>query len=72
MAAILFVCLHNAGRSQMSQAVFERASTGRHSASMVAVLAGVTPGLRSKRLMERCTRQGGYGNDAWWANRPLV
>lgn len=25
MATVLFVCLHNAGRSQMSQALFERA-----------------------------------------------
>ena len=25
MANVLFVCLHNAGRSQMSQALFERA-----------------------------------------------
>ena len=26
MATVLFVCLHNAGRSQMSQALFERAA----------------------------------------------
>ena len=26
MARVLFVCLHNAGRSQMSQALFERAA----------------------------------------------
>ena len=32
MAHVLFVCLHNAGRSQMSQALFERDSSGRHSA----------------------------------------
>ena len=32
MATVLFVCLHNAGRSQMSQALFERAADGRHSA----------------------------------------
>jgi arsenate reductase (thioredoxin) len=30
MARVLFVCLHNAGRSQMSQALFERAVGGRH------------------------------------------
>jgi arsenate reductase len=30
MATALFVCLHNAGRSQMSQALFERAAAGRH------------------------------------------
>jgi arsenate reductase len=32
MAHVLFVCLHNAGRSQMSRALFERAAEGRHSA----------------------------------------
>ena len=42
MAHVLFVCLHNAGRSQMSQALFERAATGRHH----ALSAGTTPGER--------------------------
>lgn len=32
MATALFVCLHNAGRSQMSAAIFERAAGGRHRA----------------------------------------
>jgi arsenate reductase len=32
MATVLFVCLHNAGRSQMSAALFERAAGGRHAA----------------------------------------
>ena len=32
MAHVLFVCLHNAGRSQMSQALFEREAGGRHTA----------------------------------------
>ena len=32
MAVVLFVCRHNAGRSQMSQALFERAAGGRHRA----------------------------------------
>jgi arsenate reductase (thioredoxin) len=40
MANALFVCLHNAGRSQMSQALFERAAAGRHGARS----AGTTPG----------------------------
>ena len=39
MACVLFVCLHNAGRSQMSQALFERAADGRHT----ALSAGTTP-----------------------------
>jgi protein-tyrosine-phosphatase len=42
MATVLFVCLHNAGRSQMSQALFERSAGGRHS----ALSAGTTPGER--------------------------
>lgn len=42
MACALFVCLHNAGRSQMSQALFERAAAGRHT----ALSAGTTPGER--------------------------
>jgi arsenate reductase (thioredoxin) len=29
---VLFVCLHNAGRSQMSEALFTRAAGGRHEA----------------------------------------
>jgi arsenate reductase (thioredoxin) len=40
VATALFVCLHNAGRSQMSQALFERAAGGRHT----ALSAGTTPG----------------------------
>ncbi len=42
MANALFVCLHNAGRSQMSQALFERAADGRHQGRS----AGTTPGER--------------------------
>ena len=42
MARVLFVCLHNAGRSQMSRALFERAAGGRHEAES----AGTTPGDR--------------------------
>ena len=34
MAHVLFVCLHNAGRSQMSQALFKKAADGRHTASL--------------------------------------
>jgi arsenate reductase (thioredoxin) len=42
VANVLFLCLHNAGRSQMSQALFERAAGGRHE----AMSAGTTPGER--------------------------
>lgn len=39
MPRVLFVCRQNAGRSQMSQALFERAAAGRHEARS----AGTTP-----------------------------
>jgi arsenate reductase len=39
MSSALFVCLHNAGRSQMSAALFERAAAGKHT----ALSAGTTP-----------------------------
>lgn len=40
MSRALFVCLHNAGRSQMSQALFNQAAAGRHEGRS----AGSTPG----------------------------
>ena len=42
MARVLFLCLHNAGRSQMSEALFARAGGGRH----VAESAGSVPAER--------------------------
>ena len=42
MARVLFVCLHNAGRSQMSEALFARVAEGRHEARS----AGTTPAER--------------------------
>jgi protein-tyrosine-phosphatase len=42
MANVLFVCLHNAGRSQMSQALFAAAADGRHESRS----AGTSPGER--------------------------
>ena len=39
MSRVLFVCLHNAGRSQMSEALFERAAVGVHEARS----AGTSP-----------------------------
>ncbi len=39
MARVLFVCRQNAGRSQMSEALFERAAGGRHEAES----AGTAP-----------------------------
>ncbi|MEX0993607.1 MAG: arsenate reductase ArsC [Solirubrobacterales bacterium] len=42
MSRVLFVCLHNAGRSQMSLALLEREANGKHEARS----AGTTPGER--------------------------
>jgi protein-tyrosine-phosphatase len=39
VSRVLFVCLHNAGRSQISQALFTQAAAGRHEARS----AGSTP-----------------------------
>lgn len=39
MTTVLFVCRQNAGRSQMSQALFEQAAKGRH----IALSAGTAP-----------------------------
>ncbi len=42
MSRVLFVCLHNAGRSQISEALFARAAQGRHEARS----AGTQPAER--------------------------
>jgi arsenate reductase (thioredoxin) len=42
MAQVLFVCLHNAGRSQISKALFDHAANGRHDSES----AGTEPGER--------------------------
>jgi arsenate reductase (thioredoxin) len=42
MTQVLFVCLHNAGRSQISKALFDRAAEGRHESES----AGTEPGER--------------------------
>ncbi len=75
MARVLFVCLHNAGRSQMSEVLFARVAGERHRARS----AGTTPGDRvhpevveamselgidlAGRLPKRLTRE-----DAEWAD----
>ena len=55
MAKVLFVCLHNAGRSQMSQALFARAADGRHEARS----AGTTPGERVHPRVAEAMREIG-------------
>lgn len=55
MARVLFVCLHNAGRSQMSQALFERAADGRHQARS----AGTHPGQLVHPVVVEAMREVG-------------
>lgn len=72
---VLFVCLHNAGRSQMSEALFSRASAGRHEArsagtepasrvhpEVVEAMGeiGIDVSVRTPRLLQR--------SDAEWAD----
>ena len=55
MAHVLVVCLHNAGRSQMSEALFSRAAGGRHEARS----AGTTPADRvHPEVVEGMAEQG--------------
>lgn len=53
MANVLFVCRQNAGRSQMSQALFERAADGRHQAAS----AGTTPARQVHPEVVRVMRE---------------
>jgi protein-tyrosine-phosphatase len=63
MAHALFVCLHDAGRSQMSQALFERAAEGRHTAASAGTQPGervhpeVVDAMRELRTTRRAGRQ---------------
>ena len=59
MATVLFVCLHNAGRSQISAALFERAAGGRHH----ALSAGTTPGERVHPEVVEVMREPGFEID---------
>jgi arsenate reductase len=55
MAHVLFVCLHNAGRSQMSEALFARAAGGRHTAAS----AGTAPADRVHPAVVEAMREVG-------------
>jgi arsenate reductase len=55
MAKVLFVCLHNAGRSQMSEALFERAAGGLHEARS----AGTAPADRVHATVVTVMREEG-------------
>jgi arsenate reductase (thioredoxin) len=55
MARVLFVCHQNAGRSQMSQALFERIADGRHEARS----AGTRPADRVHPVVVEAMREVG-------------
>src|SRR3954453_5075111 len=66
MAEVLFVCRQNAGRSQISQALFERAAAGRHTAAS----AGTTPADRVHPEVVAAMPE--IGIDLAPARRPLL
>jgi arsenate reductase (thioredoxin) len=66
MACVLFVCLHNAGRSQISQALFERVAAGRHS----ALSAGTMPARRVHPEVVEVMRE--IGIDLSWRRPQLL
>jgi arsenate reductase len=55
MSRVLFVCLHNAGRSQMSQALFERLAGDHHQARS----AGTEPAERIHSSVVTVMREEG-------------
>ena len=59
MATALFVCLHNAGRSQMSAALLENAAGDRHQ----ALSAGTTPAERVHPEVVEAMRELGLDLD---------
>lgn len=75
MARALFVCLHNAGRSQMSEALFERAAAGHHEARSAGTMPGehvhpeVVEVMRELGIdLSRRTPRGLTTADAEWAD----
>jgi arsenate reductase len=56
VAKVLFVCLHNAGRSQMSEVLFERAAGGLHEARS----AGTTPAAHVHETVVAVMREEGF------------
>src|SRR5438105_15352933 len=55
MARVLFVCHQNAGRSQMSEALFQRAAGGRHESRS----AGTRPAEQVHPAVVEAMRGGG-------------
>jgi arsenate reductase (thioredoxin) len=55
MSRVLFVCLHNAGRSQMSQALFEKLGGERHQSRS----AGTEPAAQVHPVVVKAMREVG-------------
>jgi arsenate reductase (thioredoxin) len=55
VSRVLFVCLHNAGRSQMSQALFEMTADGKHEARS----AGTEPAAHVYAVVATAMREVG-------------
>jgi arsenate reductase (thioredoxin) len=55
LSRVLFVCLHNAGRSQMSETLFTQAARGRHEARS----AGTQPAARVHPAVVEAMRELG-------------
>lgn len=55
MSRVLFVCVHNAGRSQMAEALFSKAAAGRHQARS----AGSAPAERIQPEVVEAMREVG-------------
>jgi arsenate reductase (thioredoxin) len=62
---VLFVCVQNAGRSQMAQALFERATQGRHSARS----AGTAPAARVHPEVVEVMQERGFDLAGWVPQR---
>ncbi len=55
MATVLFVCVHNAGRSQMAEAFFNKLAEGRHKATS----AGSQPADKVNPLVVKAMKEKG-------------
>ena len=55
MATVLFICVHNAGRSQMAEAIFNSLSRGRHH----AISAGSQPSSEVNPLVVKALKEIG-------------
>ena len=55
MANVLFICVHNAGRSQMAEAIFNSLSGGRHR----AMSAGSNPSTEVNPVVVQALREIG-------------